>query len=187
MTDSDTVTRYVALLRGINVGGNNRIAMADLRALLAGLGYTDVATLLQSGNAVFTASETSPAAVARAVEAAITKELGLTVRVVTRTGAEIDRVLAHSPLADVATDPSKHLVTFLSEAPDKAKVAAMDPADFAPELFVVKDREIYMWFPDGIRDAKLGRIAWDKRFGVVATGRNWNTVTKLAAMCAKTR
>ena len=179
------MTRYAALLRGINVGGNNKVAMADLRALLDGLGYTDVRTHLNSGNAIFTSSDAKPDALAAAIEKAIASELGLTIKVVVRSGPELRRVIDHNPLADVATDPSKHLVTFLSAPLDAAKLATVDPADFEPDLFRVVDREIYMWFPDGMGDAKLGRLAWDKRFGVVATGRNWNTVLKLAEMCAE--
>jgi uncharacterized protein (DUF1697 family) len=177
--------RFVALLRGINVGGNNRIAMADLRALHGAIGHTDVLTHLQSGNVVFTAKAAKHPdtdVLAHSIEKAITGELGLTVRVVVRSGAEMRAVVDHDPLADVATDPARHLVTFLSAAPAADKLATIDPADYAPERFAVQGREVYMWLPDGIRDAKLGRIAWDRKFGVVATGRNWNTVTKLADM-----
>ncbi len=177
------MTRYAALLRGINVGGNNKVAMADLRALLEGLGYTDVRTHLNSGNAIFTSPATKSDAVAAAIEKAITAELGLNIKVVVRSGPELRRIIDRNPLADVATDPARHLVTFLSAPLDETKLAAVDPADFEPEQFRVIDREIYMWFPDGIRDAKLGKLAWDKRFGVVATGRNWNTVLKLADLC----
>jgi uncharacterized protein (DUF1697 family) len=174
--------KYIALLRGINVGGNNRIAMADLRALHAGIGHTDVLTHLQSGNVVFTAGKAGTDTVARAIEAAITGELGLSIRVVVRTGPEMRAVVEHDPLAGVATDPARHLVTFLSAAPAADKLAAITEADYAPERFAVQGREVYMWLPDGIRDAKLARINWDRKFGVVATGRNWNTVTKLADM-----
>jgi uncharacterized protein (DUF1697 family) len=174
------VTRYVALLRGINVGANKRISMADLRTLITGLGHTDVATHLQSGNAVFTSTINDPDQVVRALEQRIDAELGMRVDCLVRTAAQMRAVVDHNPLAEVATDPAKHVVTFLSAALDPAKLAAIDPADYAPEQFHVVEREIYMWFPDGIRDARLGRVPWDRRFGVVASGRNWNTVKKLA-------
>jgi uncharacterized protein (DUF1697 family) len=175
------MARFVALLRGINVGGNNKIGMADLRRLLEALGYQDVATLLQSGNAVFTAKNHKPDQVVRALETALDAELGLSVRCLVRTAAEMRAIVAGNPLADVATDNSKFLVTFLSGPIDGAPP---DPEAFAPEQFRIVGREIYMWFPDGIRDAKLARVNWDRKYQVVASGRNWNTVTKLADMAA---
>jgi uncharacterized protein (DUF1697 family) len=92
--------------------------------------------------------------------------------------------VAANPLSEVATDGSKQLVMFLSEAPDPDAFATLAPADYAPDVFRLSGREIHMWFPDGIRDSRLGKIDWARKFGLVATGRNWNTVTKLAAMAA---
>ena len=173
------MARYVALLRGINVGGNKKIAMADLRALIGDLGYTDAATLLQSGNAVFTAKNRRPEQVVRALETAIDGRFGMTVRCLVRTAPEMRAIVAANPLAAVATNPSRYLVTFLS-APIDAD--ALDPADFAPEVVRIVGREVYMWLPEGINDAKVAKVNWDRRFSVVASGRNWNTVVKLADM-----
>jgi uncharacterized protein (DUF1697 family) len=177
----DRVTRYALLLRGINVGGNKKIPMADLRALLGRLGYGDVATLLQSGNAVLSTAQ-RPATLISTVEAALTDEFGMQVRCLVRTAAELTAIAAAAPLAEDATDGSKRLVMFLSEAPDPKRIGELDPDDYAPELFRVDGREIHMWFPDGMRDAKLAKIDWNRRFGLVASGRNWNTVVKLTAM-----
>ncbi|WP_433498374.1 DUF1697 domain-containing protein [Sphaerimonospora sp. CA-214678] len=173
--------RCVALLRGINVGTKQRIAMADLRALFAGLGYTDVKTHLQSGNVVFGGADGESEAAAR-VEAAIQRELGLTVRCLVRGRDELAEVVERNPLGEVATDPAMHLVTFLSDRPDPARYADLDAAWYAPETYVVGEREIYVWCPDGVRNAKLIHSFWEKRLGLTATARNWNTVTKLLAM-----
>lgn len=176
-----TVATYVALLRGINVGGNKKIAMADLRQLLTGLGYTDVVTHLQSGNAVFTATG-KPDKLAADIEAGIAKQFGMKVSCLIRTGAQLRAVVAGNPFGDIATDPSKLLVMFLSGKPDPARFADLDPATFAPDLFAVGDRELYLWCPNGISNSKLTPIPWDKRLQLVATGRNWNTVTKLLTL-----
>src|SRR3954454_2877015 len=110
--------RYVALLRGINVGGNKKVAMADLRALLSGLGYTNVRTHLQSGNAVLTSPSRDPQQLAGKIENRIQNRLGMTVRCLVRNRAEFRAVTDGNPLADVATDGSRMLALFLSEAPD---------------------------------------------------------------------
>jgi uncharacterized protein (DUF1697 family) len=175
------MSEYLALLRGINVGRNQRIAMADLRALLSGLGYTDVSTYLQSGNALFSVESGEAEVLAGQIEAAITAELGLHVRVLVREHADLRRIVAANPLADVATDPSKLLVTFLSQPPDRAALRAVDPATYAPEQLAVGEREVYVWYPDGVRQARLSPPFFEKLLGgnAAATARNWNTVTKL--------
>ncbi|SHN29636.1 DUF1697 domain-containing protein [Cryptosporangium aurantiacum] len=180
------MTAYLALLRGINVSRHQRIAMADLRALLTGLGHTDVATHLQSGNAVFRSKKKDPDALAAAIESAITAELGLTVRVLVRDDADLRRVVEDNPLVDVATDPSKLLVTFLSAPTGPAELDAVDPSTYAPEVMAVGEREVYVWYPDGVRKAKLNPPFFEKRYPkdarVAATARNWNTLTKLLTM-----
>lgn len=175
-----TNTRYVALLRAVNVGGHNRIAMADLRALLEGLGYGGVSTHLQSGNAVFTApNEHSCERLAGEIETALAEEVGLTVKVLVRTRSELERAIAANPLLDVAEDHARLLVTFLSHAPDPEALAELAPAEFEPEVFVVGEREIYAWYPEGVRATKLSNAFWERRLGVVASARNWKTVTRL--------
>jgi uncharacterized protein (DUF1697 family) len=175
------VSRYLALLRGINVGRNVRIAMADLRALLTAMGHTDVSTYLQSGNAFFSSADSDEDALAAAIEDEITAKLGLSVRVLVRSQADLRRIVDANPLAEVATDPSRLLVTFLSHPPDAAALQAIDAATYAPEVMAVGEREIYVWFPDGVRKAKLNPPFFEKRLGTgsAGTARNWNTVTKL--------
>jgi uncharacterized protein (DUF1697 family) len=174
--------RYAALLRGINLGPNKALAMEDLRALLSGLGHADVRTYLRSGNAVFSCPAGQPDDLAAEIEDAITGTLGMTVRCVIRTGAELRAVIDANPLRDVATDGSKLLALFLSGAPDAGLLAASDPRDLAPGHIYVGDRVIYQWCPDGIMAAPNMVEFADKKLKVTATGRNWNTVTKLCAM-----
>ena len=168
----------IVLLRGINVGGHRRVPMADLRALLAGLGYDGARTYLQSGNVVLE-SKASSKTVRRTIERAILAELGLDVAIFVRTRDELAEVIAKNPLGDVARDPSRYLVSFLSAEPDAALVREAAAVDVRPEQFVVSGREIYAWHPDGVHASKLAKVLSERRLGVTATARNWNTVTKL--------
>ena len=168
----------VVLLRGVNLGPSRRLAMADLRALLAELGYDDALTHLQSGNAVLSTRKT-PAALKRELEAQLAAELGLETEVFVRTRAELADVVARNPLANVVDNPSRYLVNFLARkanAEAKGKLAAVD---VAPERFAVSGREIYSWHPNGIHGSKLASLLGERRLGISATARNWNTVTKL--------
>jgi uncharacterized protein (DUF1697 family) len=174
--------RHVALLRAVNVGGRNRIAMSDLRALLEGLGYSDVRTHLQSGNAVFTvsgAASEDAERLAREIEGALARELELAAKVLVRSRAQLERTIAANPLLDVADDHARLLVTFLSGAPDPEVLDELTPAEFEPDVYAAGEREIYAWYPDGVRATKLSNAFWERRLGVVATGRNWRTVTRL--------
>jgi uncharacterized protein (DUF1697 family) len=174
------VAVHVALLRGINVGKNNRVPMATLRGLLEGLGYTDVRTHLNSGNAVFTVpGRQQPATVAKKVEAALLDETGLTLRVVVRSGKELADVVAKNPFAAEATDPARFLVAFLSEPVPSGRLRDVDADALSPELFHVTRREIYLWLPGGIQNSPLMKVLSDQKLGVATTARNWNTVTKL--------
>ena len=178
------MTSYVALLRGINVGGKNKIAMADLRGLIAGLGHGDVRTHLNSGNAVFTSDSAGSDALAAGIEAAITAELGLTIRTLVRSGPELRSLVDLNPMADLAAaEPAKFAVVFLSAPPDPARLAAIDPAEYAPDRCEPGRRELYAHFPNGLGESKLTRQFIEKRLSVeVATARNWNTVLKLLSL-----
>jgi uncharacterized protein (DUF1697 family) len=172
------VTRHIVLLRGINVGGHRRVAMADLRALLTSLGYDGVRTHLQSGNVVLS-SRATPDRVKRTIEQGLAAELGVDAEVFVRTRDELAEVIARDPLGDVADNPSRYLVSFLSEQPAAAAVRMAQAAEVGPERFVAIGREIYAWHPDGVHSSKLAKVLSEKRLGVTATARNWNTVTKL--------
>jgi uncharacterized protein (DUF1697 family) len=173
--------RQIALLRGINLGSHKRVGMGPLRELLAGLGYGDVRTYLQSGNVVLT-SQASPERLQRELEQQIADELGLETRVLVRTRDELADVIERDPLAGVADNPKRYQVSFLSAEPDAEVVRALGGVDVAPERFVVSGREIYTWHPDGIQRSQLNKVLSDRRLGVTATARNWNTVTRLLAL-----
>jgi uncharacterized protein (DUF1697 family) len=177
------VARLVALLRGINLGANRRIAMADLRELLSELGYEDPRTHLQSGNAVFETGE-APEKAARRIEQAIEERFGFPVDVMTRTADELAAVVAANPLGDVATDGAKHLVAFLSEAPDEAALARLAERDLGTDRFAVGEREVYVWCPDGVRNSQAFAALTAAKASPTATARNWNTVTKLLDMAS---
>ncbi|HSP78849.1 MAG TPA: DUF1697 domain-containing protein [Myxococcaceae bacterium] len=179
MLERVSMARYVALLRGINVGGNKKVPMARLRELLQGIGYTDVATLLQSGNAVFTSREKNPAKLVRQLESAIAGEFGFEVSVLIRTRDELAAIIEGNPLPGAEDAPSRFLVTFLSDVPEPKRLQEFDPAEYLPDEFRVVGREIYARFPNGIRDSKLATVLGGPRLGVTPTARNWNTVTKL--------
>jgi uncharacterized protein (DUF1697 family) len=175
------MTRQIALLRGVNVGPSRRVPMAALRELLTGLGHGDVRTYLQSGNVVLT-SDATPDRLARDLERAIEEHLGVDPLVVVRTRDELADVIERNPLGDVASDPKRFQVSFLSAEPDAERVRAIEAVDVAPERLVVSGREIYAWHPDGVQSSPLARLLTDRQLGVTATARNWNTVTKLLAL-----
>jgi uncharacterized protein (DUF1697 family) len=176
------VPRYVALLRGINVGRAKRVAMADLRALLGDLGYTDVRTVLNSGNAVLTGEDAAPDEHAARIEAGIAERLGLDVRTVVLTGDELRAMVEGHPFTDVATNGSRMMANILSARPDPALLAEHDPTALDPGNSRLGDRVIYQWCPEGLLAAPpVGGIA-EKHLGVAVTARNWNTLTKLAEL-----
>jgi uncharacterized protein (DUF1697 family) len=178
------MTSYVAFLRGINVGGNKMVAMADLRDMLTALGLEDAKTLLQSGNAVFRAASTSPSALERRLEAEMAKRFRMSCDFHVRTAAELDQAIAANPLkAEAKRDPGRMLLSFYKSPLDKAAVKAAQAAIDGPEIVRCDGRHLYMYFPDGQGNSKatavVGRI-----LKVNGTGRNWNTVLKLAAVTA---
>jgi uncharacterized protein (DUF1697 family) len=174
-------TRYVALLRGINVGRARQVDMPRLRDLLIARGYDGVRTHLRSGN-VLLDSDLAEAEVATDLATAIEAEFGFAVPVVVRTGEEIAAVVVGDPFATVATDPARYLVTFLPAPPAPDTVQALPPADVGD--YLVRGRELYVWLPDGISKTPMGSWKWDRLLGVPGTARNWNTVARLAELAA---
>jgi len=173
------MTRYVALLRGINVGGRKKVAMGDLRSTLSALGYEDVETYLQSGNAFFSAPGSDPAALARQIEEALKSALDMDVKVLVRTPADLAGVVEANPFPDSTAEPSKLHVAFLSATPDAAKVAELDSRRFEPDELRVGERAVYVWYPNGAGRSKLTNDVLERKLGVTSTTRNWNTVLKL--------
>lgn len=173
------MTRYLALLRGINVGTAKQVSMAELRTLAAGLGYADVRTYLRSGNVLLTSDTATADEVATQLAKAIADEFSMTVSVVVRTRAELAAVVAANPLGEVATDPSRSVVVFLSGPPDTAGLAGLLAVDVAPEQIVADGRELYLWCPNGQADGAATKALTKAKLGVTVTARNWRTVTTL--------
>jgi uncharacterized protein (DUF1697 family) len=181
---ADGGTRYVALLRGVNVG-STRLAMADLRRLVTELGHTDVRTYLQSGNVVFAAPATDEATLSRGIERALADRVGLTVPVLVRSAAELAAVVDASPYAGRQDDPTRLLVAFLSAAPTAATVAALAVPAGENVAYEVVGREIHLHFPDGgYGRTKFTNAYLEKKLGVTATTRNWKSVRALCELAA---
>lgn len=173
--------RQIVLLRGVNVGGRNKLPMAALREALDGAGMREVATYVQSGNVVLD-SDAKPEALADDVAGAIAERFELDVGVVVRTRAEFANVVAHDPLGDVAEQPKLYQVTFCAARPDKDAVAKVADVAVEGERVVAHGREVYAWFPHGVGRSKLAAKLSSQGIGTVATARNWTTVTKLLEM-----
>ena len=175
------MARQIALLRAINLGSRRRVAMGDLRDLLTSLGYDDVRTLLQSGNVVLTSTR-SGKPLERQLEEELSARFGIDIPVLVRTRAELADVIARNPLADLADDPKRYEVTFLSAKPDAKRLGELADLDVAPEQFVISGREIYAWHPDGLQRSRLAGALRAGKLGVIGTSRNWSTITKLLAL-----
>ncbi len=176
--------RLVALLRGINVGRAKRVAMADLRSLVSDLGYSDVATLLNSGNVVFTAPDVAPGDAAAAIEGALVARLGVRARVTVLTAEELAAAVADGPLEGLATDPSRLLVAFLQSPADRSRLEPLLDEDWAPEALALGRRVAYLWCPAGVLASRLHE-AVGRALGAAVTMRNWATATKLHALAGE--
>jgi uncharacterized protein (DUF1697 family) len=173
---------HVSLIRGINVGGNRRIAMERLRAVHAAVGLKHPRTLLQSGNVAFIAGKGKRDAIEAPIAAALADEMGARIEVMVRTADELDAVLAANPLpAEAKADPSHVLVMFLKTPLDKAKAARLAALPAADELVHPGRDEIYLYYPPpaGIGRSKLTGAVIEKALGTFGTARNWTTLTKL--------
>ena len=173
----------VLLLRGINVGGRNRLPMADLRAIVGGLGLGDVRTHLQSGNVVATGTG-APAEHAAALAAALDDALSLTVPVVGRSGDEWTALAAANPFAGDEDDPTRLHVTFLDGAPDPDRVAALRSRidDSRGDRLAVVGSDVFLHLSAGYADTPFQNAVLEKQLGRVATTRNWRTVLALAEL-----
>lgn len=179
-------TRYVALLRGVNLGPHAKVPMAGLRELLAALGHGDVKTLLNSGNAVFTAPAGSPpAALADAIAAGVLARFGVATPVIVKTAAGLQAIVAHNPIVPPATDHPRFLVVFAQDAAPLQALAALQPLATAGERFVITDRAAYLHGAGGLLHSRLGEAVLGKT-GRGVTARNWATVLKLAALLPDT-
>jgi uncharacterized protein (DUF1697 family) len=175
------VARHVVLLRGINIGARNRISMPELREALEDVGFEDVRTHLRSGNVVLT-SAAKPESVARKCEKVIEDRFGLEIAVITRTRADLARIVKRNPLGKVAKDPKRYQVSFLSKKLPAKVVRELEEAAAEAEEVVAIGREVYAWHPRTIARSKLWTKLAGKGLGVTATARNWATVEALLAL-----
>jgi uncharacterized protein (DUF1697 family) len=173
---------YACLVRGINVGGKNRLAMADLRTLVESLGGEDVTTYVQSGNVVFRSAHPNAAAVAKELRTALERDAGLSVTVAVRTGAQLERIVAANPYAGREDDPTKLHVAFFLEPPRAGGLPDLEARAAPGESIVLAGGEAYLHLPAGMGRSELA-AAVEKHLGT-ATVRNWRTVLALAELAA---
>jgi uncharacterized protein (DUF1697 family) len=172
---------YVALLRGINVGTAKRISMAELRSLVEGLGFTNVRTLLNSGNVVFSGNAKSSNEVAAKIEKELVSKLGISSRITVLTGDEIATIVKENPLLNVADNHSRLLVAVITNPDEIAKLKPLTKQDWGKEAIAIGKRVIYQWCPDGVLDSPLAKAS-GRLLGHGVTSRNWATITKLNAI-----
>ena len=178
--------RYVALLRGVNVGPKKRIRMDDLRGLVEGIGHTGVQTYVNSGNVVFSCPQPQDnVTLAAQIEEALSARHGLDVRVVARSGEELAGIVANNPFPDIAATPKLLHVSFLGDTPDAALVAALAGVKKGDDDYRVVGQDVYLHYPNGISGAVFMVNGFDKALQATSTSRNWRTVVKLAEMAAK--
>src|ERR1039458_6532127 len=175
---------YISMLRGINVGGHNRIKMDQLRESLAALGFEQVKTYIQSGNVVFKTAKVSPSGLSQRIEERILRDFGFPVSVVSRTADEMGKTIGNNPfLKERGIDLEKLHVMFLSEAPAPAALKKLAGLTTAPDQSRCFDREIYFYLPNGVSQSVLMKSPVDRILSVVTTTRNWKTVNSLHQMC----
>jgi uncharacterized protein (DUF1697 family) len=175
-------SRHIALLRGINVAGKNKLPMKDLVALVIALGGREVRTHIQSGNVVFDATVALAGRMPTLLRDAIAERLGLAIPVVLRTAAELQAVVQTNPFLTTGADPQHLHVAFLADAPSPTQIAALDPDRSPPDAFVVRGREVYLCLPNGVGRSKLTNAYLDAKLATTSTVRNWRTVLALVEL-----
>jgi len=176
--------QVIVLLRGINVGKAKRVAMAELRRLLTDLGYDNPRTLLNSGNAVIGCTAGQTRSAAATIRHGIAEQLGVDCAVLTRTEAELRRAIETNPIPAGTEEPARYLLGFLSGRPTAAQVRQFESGDYGTDELRIVGDTAYLWCRDGINDSPLTKLNW-RSLGLDVTTRNWSTVLKLDALCAK--
>jgi uncharacterized protein (DUF1697 family) len=168
----------IALIRGINVGKGNRIAMADLRDLMNDLGHTDVRTLLNSGNVVFQSKRPSVSKISAGIQSAISAECGFSASVMVVTADNLDRIIEENPLQRIASDHARHLVAFVANPEQLEPLRPLVDETWAPDALAITRRAAYLWCSVGLLESKMSQ-AFTRKAGASITTRNWATVLKL--------
>jgi uncharacterized protein (DUF1697 family) len=175
---------YIALLRGINLGGHKKIKMEQLRASLEEMGLKRVNTYIQSGNIVFQTGKAAPATLCKKIEAIIMNDFGHSVSVIVRTAEELEAAITNNPLLqEPDIDPEKLHVMFLSEVPASSALEKLQSVTAAPDRFRAVGKELHFYLPNGVAESVLMKKPVDRILTVVTTTRNWRTVNALRQMC----
>jgi len=174
---------YIALLRGINVSGQKKIKMAELRASLETLSFTDITTYIQSGNIVFKSDMGSITDLENQIHNLLLKDFGFEVPVLIKTHDEMKVAFENNPYEkDGTKDPKLFAVVFLKNKPDLENIALLKTYDYSPEEYILKDKIIYYYAAKGIGNAKMSNNFFEKKLNVQATSRNWKTTQKLVEL-----
>jgi len=180
------MTTWIAFLRGVNIRSNRRVPMAELRDILIGLGHGDARTWIVTGNAWFSSDRKDAARLAADIEAdieaALERRFGFEVAVIVRSLEELEAIVAGNPFPDAVADPRRFYAVLLFADPKPERLASVDPAGFAPDVFAAGDRVIYAWYREGLQGSRLAGLLTDRGLGVTATARNWNTITKMVEL-----
>ncbi|ADE12496.1 DUF1697 domain-containing protein [Sideroxydans lithotrophicus] len=177
------MTTLIALLRGINVGGNNKLPMKELSALLTEMGLCDVQTYIQSGNVVFGCDLKNKATLAAKISAAIKAQHGFAPHILLLDAAELKKAMAGNPYPEAESEPKSLHLFFLDEVPQQPDLKSLEAIKTPSERFKLAGKVFYLHAPDGVGNSKLAARA-ERLLGVAASARNWNTVCKLAEMAA---
>ena len=172
------------MLRGINVSGQKKIQMTDLKALYEALKFKDITTYIQSGNIIFKASEkTSDETLAAKIEKAIYKKYNFNVPVIIRSVEEMDNTISVNPfLKENGLNTEKLHVTFLADNPQQTNIESIKHIDYSPDKFIITGKEVYLYCPNGYGITKLSNNFFENKLKIKATTRNWKTVNRLFAL-----
>jgi uncharacterized protein (DUF1697 family) len=178
---------YLGLLRGINVGGKNKLPMKDLIAIFVEAGCVDVRTYIQSGNVIFGAAPVDIPVLPARITTAIAKRFGYSVPLVLRTVDEFGGVLRANPFLNEEVSEDELFVLFLADLPEGRRVESLDPDRSPGDAFAVRGREVYLRLPNGVAGSKLTNAFFDSKLATTSTGRNWRTVTKLFELATRSQ
>lgn len=177
------MTKFVALLRGINVSGQKQIKMSELKSLFEDLNFTKVQTYIQSGNVIFESNTNDKISLGGKIEKKIKEKFGFDVKVILKTCAELEYILNNNPfLKKQKTNPDSVYVTFLSEEPSSINVKKLKEVNYNSEEYFIDGKTIYVFLPNSYGKAKLNNNFFESKLKVQTTTRNWKTVNKLVEL-----
>jgi len=181
------MNKFISILRGINVSGQKKILMADLKAMYKALGFSSVITYIQSGNVIFETDIDDAKQLATMIKNQIKKQTSFDVPIIIRSHKQIKSIIANCPYGkvDLEQDGTKTLVTFLSDTPNKTKITDLLNIVKAPETLFIEAQDVYLHCPNGYGKTKLSNVFLERKLGVQATTRNWKTLLKLDELASQ--